>query len=148
MEGEYGLKPVRRYMDPNASWNKAAINDGVALVDLYQAEGFMFEKWPSLKMQAKDAGVDKVREGLSNGGVVIFERCKSMIMELQSWSYKRNTQGERPPGDEQYQDTMNDLMDGLIAAEVMGYHWSGETPVPETQLPLELQLLGQDQDMY
>lgn len=130
IESDKNLHPVRRYMDPMASWSKTAINDGVALVDRYQEEGFNFQKWPRLQGQEKDAGVDEVRDSLHSEQLIIFDTCVSMIMELQSWSYKRNTHGERPPGDDQYQDKFNDLLDGLIASEVMGHQYTPLTPVP------------------
>ncbi len=128
MESQLGLKPIMRFMDPNAGWSKAGINDGVALIERYQAHGMYFSKWAILRGRDKDAGVDAVRKALTDGMLVVSKACPNTLMELQSWSYKRNSKGDRPPGDDQYQDTMNDILDGLIGAEVRGHRFNEINP--------------------
>ncbi len=132
-EAELGLKPVMRFMDPNAGWSKAGINDGVALIERYQAFGMYFSKWAILRGRDKDAGVDAVRKALVDGALMVSKACPNALMELQSWSYKRNPKGERPAGDDQYQDTMNDILDGLIGAEVRGHRFDEICPPVPTQ---------------
>lgn len=51
----------------------------------------------------------------------VFRSCPNHIMEFQSWRYKRTAAGELPPGDDQFEDKDNHLMDcvrGGIAAGI------------------------------
>jgi hypothetical protein len=76
------------------------------------------------------------KTGVRKGVCVYFMRkCKNAIMECQTWSYKRNAKGERPDGDDAYQDRDNHLVGdplvGMIATGRLKYAQSNGTTVCE-----------------
>ncbi len=62
--------------------------------------------------------VNAVRQRLSSDKLKVFRTCVNTIREFQSWSYKRTTSGELPPGEDKFEDKDNHAMDvikGLVA---------------------------------
>lgn len=127
-ESERGYKPMRRFMDPRYGFSKTAYSNGTTIDEQYRLHDLHFEPWARLEMESKDGAVNQVRTSLIKGELVVFDRCVNTQMELQSWSYKRNARGEQLVGDDQYEDRLNHIIDGLLGAEVAGHRFEDAAP--------------------
>ena len=73
--------------------------------------------WPRTGRN-EDSMVQAVRDRLIATKLKVFSSCVNTIREFQSWSFKRTSRGDIPPGEDKYADTDNHTMDvikGVVA---------------------------------
>lgn len=106
----------RYYADPQHAFSHTAQSPKSIAQQLREC-GLSFSPWP--RSTNVEAMVEAVRERLRSDRLKVFATCQNTINEFQSWSYKRNSKGETPAGDDQFEDRDNHAMDvikGLCAA--------------------------------
>ena len=112
-------RTVRSYYgDPQYAFSSTMhAQDGESIADQFRRHGINLYPWPRTGTQEKSM-VELVRTRLELGSLKIFRGCANTIREFQSWSYKRDAQGQILPGDDRYEDKDNHAMDvvkGLVA---------------------------------
>jgi hypothetical protein len=113
IRAKLGTRWVRRwYGDPHDFFSDKAIGDSIA-TQVKRMGMPSFIPWGN---QKKEAMVYNLGQMLANAvkgtGRKLFvqRRCRQTIGEFQSWSYKRNTQGEQLKGDDMFDDANNDCI--------------------------------------
>lgn len=113
-EEAMGSIAIRRYADPRGAFSRDA-KDPRSIADIMAEEhGLFFDPWPSLAGQKKRAGVEALRQRVKDGTLRVFSTCVATINEFQSWRYKHNAAGIIRVGDDAYEDSNNEIMDGLV----------------------------------
>lgn len=103
------------YADPQHAFSRTA-QSPKSIADQLRECGLTFQPWP--RSVDVESMVNAVRARLTSDRLQVFSTCVNTIREFQSWSYKRTTTGELPPGDDQFEDKDNHAMDvvkGIIA---------------------------------
>lgn len=121
-------RTVRRYYgDPHEMFSTRAQNTKSCAAQALE-RGLRFIPWAN---QGKTAMVNAFRQLLINTvrgegrKVYIMRRCVNTIMELQSWAFKRNSDGTRRDGDDAYEDKNNHLIDGIVGILALGLQYEG-----------------------
>ncbi len=102
-------------IDPAGDQHKQDAS-GRSIMDQMSADhGIRFRPWPRAQGAAKQAQVEAVRSWLTaEPPLQIFrDKCPNVIMEMQSWEYKKMADGSMPTGDDAYVDLNNDAIDAL-----------------------------------
>ena len=97
-------------VDP-AAWQHTAANEQ-SIAEQYEEAGIACEPWPRTNAFGEDAMVEIVRRLLEADRLLVFDSCVNTISEFQSWSYKRNRDGEIDPL-EKYESRDNHMLDGI-----------------------------------
>ena len=111
-----GIGVVQVYHDP-AGEQRRQETSGVNFRQLLAERGIKSIPWPFARGADHDASVAAHRKRIIDGNYKVFTSCPETIAEHQSWSYRRVRGGEIPAGDDQYEDSNNDLLDGLLGWE-------------------------------
>ncbi len=129
---------VRRWLgDPHHFFSSTAQSPKSCAVQAKEEGLSTAMPWSDLRGYNKVAAVNTLLQLLQNTvvfhrtgqrvGVCLYvcRRCKNMIMEFQTWSYKRNAKGQQLEGDEKYEDKNNHLVGdplvGMVATGQLKY---------------------------
>ncbi len=115
------------YGDPHEFFSSRAQGKSCAIQCKEAGLSGPFYGWAN---QEKQAMVNYHRQLLQNTvsekhpGLFVMRRCKNTMMEYQTWSFKRNSDGTIPNGDDAYVDADNHAMDvitGMLNTGKMVY---------------------------
>jgi hypothetical protein len=115
-----GRTVLRSYADPQHAFSRTA-QSPETIASQAARHGVRLVPWPRTAGQ-EEAMVNKVRERMRHGTLKFFRTCTNAIREHQNWMYKRTAQGERPPGEDAFEDKDNhtcDVVKGVVAANPM-----------------------------
>jgi hypothetical protein len=102
------------YLDPRHGFSKTA-QSPLTISEQFAACGLKrFAPWPRKSGPQVEAHVNVVRQWLGEEKLKFFSTCEPAIAEMESWKYKRNSNGERLSGDDQYEDRDNHFIDCLL----------------------------------
>ena len=113
---EKNIPVGRSWCDPAGKQGRQEAS-GKSFIDLMAERGVRLTPWPFAAKEAHDTSVANHRQRIIDRRYKVFASCVETIAEHQSWSFKRVRGGEIPAGDDQYEDTNNDLLDGILGGE-------------------------------
>lgn len=113
---ERGRIVLSTYLDPRHGFMRTQQSPRT-IAEQFGDAGIVCEPYPRVSGSEFDASVNAHRIALARDEFKICRRCKSGIMEHQSWSYKRNAQGEQLTGDDAYADRDNHSIDESLGWE-------------------------------
>jgi hypothetical protein len=102
------------FLDPRHGFSKTA-QSPLTISEQFGSCGLKrFAPWPRKSGAQVEAHVNVVRQWLGEGKLKFFTSCTEAIAEMEAWKYKRNSNGERLTGDDQYEDKDNHFIDCLL----------------------------------
>lgn len=106
----------KRYADPQMAFSVTAFS-AKTIASQWKEYGINFQPWPRTGAKELEM-IEAVRTRLIDVRIKVFATCQNTINEFQSWSWARDSKGNRPPGDDKPEDRNNHALDcikGVVA---------------------------------
>lgn len=108
---------VRWLDDPRGANQRRQESNGQTVRDIMRDKHrLFFHGWQAAEGAGKQSQVEAVRLLLidEKRPLQVWNTCRGVIREFQSWAYKRTTDGQLKAGDDAYEDARNDAMDAVM----------------------------------